>query len=587
MHHAAKKLLPLLLAAGLWGCTAKGSAPALCTVMLERNGDVACRSQVYEVPRGSDLTVTVSIPKGQRIASVSYPGSLVSPCVQESRSRQDYEITLPAVRYPALVRLTLTPDYTTVYRGVGGEPITVTETSPRLRVNTLPWQPAFSRPGAYPLGWRMPETGRIIPFGGRFDHASAQQMALECAWLPCTEEGAFQYEATPAGAVITGYTGSGSIVIPDTLGGLPVVGIAENAFGAVNTDILALPYSLQFIRPGAFASLTAEHLYLFDSLETISDASFGQFSVKRLHIHAATAPVYCGTYFDTLSEKIDYLASVQDMPKIILFCGSSARFGYDSPAIEKAFPDYKVVNMGVYAYSNMLPQAMLLEAYLRPGDIILSSPELDAIDTQFCGSRALDSEFFAMMESNYDLLSGLELSSFGHVFDALGAYLQGRRGMSPRSYSDIPAHYDEENQPCISLSYNRQGDYILHRPSNTDGKRFGIKRAYYNESHIRPEDWQGLCRVYARFQARGARVFFTYSPRSRYSISADSDSASIGALDSAFREKLGVPVISPIEDSLMDAFYFYGTDNHLTSEGAALHTQAVIADLQRALEEDT
>ena len=575
------------LAAILSGCTVKQAAPAMCTVVLEDHGEIRFLNQVFAVPRGSDLKVTVSIPQGKRIASVSYPGSVISPCVLETAAARDYQITLPSVRYPALVRLTLMPDYVTEYRFEDRSPVSVTETSQRLRVNTLPWQQEFSREGSYPLGWRIIGTEEIIGFGSRLDHSAAQRMQLECAWMPCTEAAAFEYTCTGAGAVITGYKGSGSVIIPDKLDGFPVVGIAENAFGSVDTDILALPQTLQFIQPGAFTALRAEHLYLFDSLQAVSDASFGKSAISHLHIHAATEPVYCGTYFDTLSEKIDYLASVAEEPKIILFCGSSARFGYDSPMLEGAFPGYKVVNMGVYAYSNMLPQAMLLEEYLRPGDIVLSSPELDAIDTQFCGSRRLDREFFAMMESNYDMLSALEISELEGVFDALGAYLQERRKLTPRSYLDIPAHYDEDNNPSASLSYNRQGDYILHRPSNTDRKLFGIKRAFYNESHIRQEDWLGLNRVYDRFQALGARVFFTYSPRSQRSICSDSDSASIRALGQAFRERLHVPVISSIEDSLMDAFYFYGTDNHLTTEGAAIHTKAVIADLQRALEENT
>lgn len=574
-----------LLITTLYGCTMHSTA--MCTVVLEDNDEILFRNQVYDVPRGSDLTVTVSVPQGQRIAAVSYPGSLISPCVQETAARRDYQITLPDLRYPSLVRLTLTPDYTTVYRCNDGQSITITETSQRLRVNTLCWQQSFSKTGFYPLGWRILGTGQTIGFGSRFDHSIAQRMELECAWMPCTEPDAFEYGLTETGAVITGYNGSGSIVIPEDLDGFPVVGIAENAFGSVDTDILALPQTLQFIHPGAFTALRAEHLYLFDSLQTVSDASFGKSAISHLHIHAATEPVYCGTYFDTLSEKIDYLASVQEEPKIILFCGSSARFGYDSPMLEGAFPGYKVVNMGVYAYSNMLPQAMLLEEYLRPGDIVLSSPELDAIDTQFCGSRRLDREFFAMMESNYEMLAQLDISQLEGVFDALGAYLQERRNITPRSYLDIPAHYDEDNNSCAALSYNRQGDYILHRPSNTDRKLFGIKRAFYNESHIRQEDWLGLNRVYDRFQALGARVFFTYSPRSERSISPDSDSASRKALEEAFRERLNVPVISSMEDSLMDAFYFYGTDNHLTTEGAAIHTKAVIADLQRALEETT
>lgn len=578
-------LLPVLLAALLCGCGPQAAIPT-CTVLFEDNADVLFRSQVYAVPRGSSLTATVSIPAGQRIAAVSYPGCLISPSVQHTETRREYQLTLPAVSYPAIVRLSLLPDWTTTYRWGSEKSLAVTETGQRLRVNTLPWQEDFAQPGYYPLGWKNTQTGEIIGFGSRFDHTAAQEATLECAWLPCTDSAAFDYRADASGAVITGYHGSGSILIPHTLGGLPVVGIEAHAFGAVTAEIVALPHTLQFIRAGAFDSLTVNHLYLFDNLTQVSDAAFGTLSLRRLHIHAATAPVYCGSYFDTLSEKIDYLISVQEARKIVLFCGSSARFGYNSPMLEEALPDYRVVNLGVYAYSNMLPQAMLLESCLRPGDIVLSSPELDAIDMQFCGSKSLDREFFAMMESNYDMLTEIDLTGFTGIFDAFQSYQQARSRMTPRSYADIPAHYDEDNLPAPSLSYNRQGDYILHRPSNTDRKLFGIKRAFYNPDHIRPEDWQGLNAVYDRFLSRGAQVFFTYSPRSERSLSPDSDRASILALDDALRKKLHVPVISAIEDSLMDAFYFYGTDNHLTTEGAALHTQAVIADLQRALEEN-
>ena len=576
-------LLPVLLALLLCGCGQQTAAQTV-TVLFEDNEDILFRNQIFDVPRGTGLTATVSIPAGQRIASVSYPGSLLSPCTLDTGTRREYQLTLPAVSYPAIVRRTLAPDLTTTYDLGHGEPRTVTETSQRLRVNTIPWQQDFARSGFYPLGWQNAQTGEITGFGSRFDHRSTQAVTLECAWMPCTDVSFFDYAITEDGAVITGCHGTGDIILPDALDGQPVIGIAARAFGRVDCDTLALPATLQFVEPGAFEALTVKHLYLFDTLTQISDDVFGSLTLSHLHIHAAREPVYCGTYFDTLSEKIDYLDSVQEARKLILFCGSSARFGYNSPMLEEAFPDYTVVNLGVYAYANMLPQAMLLEQYLRPGDVVLSSPELDAIDMQFCGSNAMDKETFAMMESNYDMLAEIDLSGFTGIFDAFRDYQRSRSGMSPRSYDDIPAHYDEDNQPAPTLSYNRQGDYILHRPSNTDRKLFGIKRAFYNPSHIREEDWQGLNSVYDCFTAQGAQVFFTYSPRSARSISPDSDASSIRALDEALRQRLHAPVISPIEDSLMDAFYFYGTDNHLTTEGAEIHTQAVIEDLKNVLQ---
>ena len=34
----------------------------------------------------------------------------------------------------------------------------------------------------------------------------------------------------------------------------------------------------------------------------------------------------------------------------------------------------------------------------------------------------------------------------------------------------------------------------------------------------------------------------------------------------------------------MDPLYFYGTDNHLSTEGVQIHTRRVIGDLRAALE---
>ena len=50
------------------------------------------------------------------------------------------------------------------------------------------------------------------------------------------------------------------------------------------------------------------------------------------------------------------------------------------------------------------------------------------------------------------------------------------------------------------------------------------------------------------------------------------------------RQRLHAAVISRAEDSLMDAYYFYGTDNHLSSEGAELFTRRVIEELRSVLE---
>lgn len=590
MKSAACKLIILLIITSLCltGCISPRTPAEKCTVLLEDNEAISCARQVYEVDRYDSISITIGVPHGQRIASVNYDNYSLSAKTGESASYDYYTVTLHQIRYSTVIRFTTAQAFTTAYHpGAGtGASISVTEESPHLYFNTLPYRQQFSRVGYVPIGWNTAPDGSGIQvsFGSRIDHRDVSHLDLYMQWLPCTPEEDLSYEIHGDEVTITGYRGSGDVVIPERISGKTVTAIAQGAFGDLNVDYLVLPPSLKTVESGAFGTVTARELYVFDSIESLPENAFAGYSIESIRIQAVLDPVYSGSYFDTLADKMDYLDSLKDQAKIVLFCGSSARFGYDSPMLEKAFPDYRVVNMGVYAYTNMLPLAQMVLPLMQEGDILLSSPELDAIDMQFCGETDLDKETFCMMESNYDMFARLDSRNYTNIFGAFDAYNRSRQDMTPRSYLDSASYYDEDGNPQQTASYNQQGDYILLRENNILRDTFGIKRAYYNADHIRPSDLDGLNRVYDAFAARGVRVYFTYSPRSSISISDDSTEESIAALDLLLRTSLHAKVISPIHDSLMDPLYFFGTDNHLSTEGVRIHTQAIINDLKAALE---
>lgn len=577
-------LLLLLLA----GCRPAERGPPTCTVVFEDHSGLFFSDQVHEVPRDGDLTVTVGVPTGRRISSVSFGRYTLSGKTGSTASYDYYTLVLHNLRYSAVVRLTTAPVRTTAYHLDGG-PLTVREEGPHLYANTLAYRAEFAREGFLPVGWNTAAdgSGTHVGFGSRAVHGDGQHLDLYPEWLPCTPAEAFSYRRSGDEIAITGCSGWGeALVIPGELGGGRVTAIDPGAFGDVEAGIVALPPSLRTVAPGAFRSLEAEHLYLFDGLEEVGEASFGRSRIHRLHVNALRAPVYTGSYFAAFADKADYLRSLEAEDKLVLFCGSSARFGYSSPMLEAAFPDYRVVNMGVYAYSNMLPQAGIVLRFMKAGDVLLSSPELDAIEEQFCGETDLDKETFCMMESNYDLLALLDCREFTNVFAAFADYQAARAALPPRTYDDTPAYYDEDGVRQEQLTYNRWGDYILYRENNTRRVSFGVKRAFYNADHIRPADWQGLNDLYDAFSAKGVAVYFTYSPRSAVSISPDSTPAAVAGLDALVRERLHARVISTAEASLMDPLYFFGTDNHLSTEGVALHTRKVADDLRRAMEGD-
>lgn len=564
----------------------RGHSPAVkCTVVFEDNPSLYFPKQIYDITSGEDLHISIGVPHGERIASVSYEDYSISAKTGDSLSYDYYTLTLRRIRYPSFIRLATAPVYTTAYHSVeSAEPsITIQEESPHLAFNTLPFREQFLREGYLPIGWNTePDgAGAHIGFGSRIARREVQHLDLYMEWLPCSSPDSFSYVSQNGEITITGWLGTGNIVIPSTIDGFPVTAIAANAFGDVKADYVALPWTLKSLDPGAFKDLAVNDFYFFDSIETIPEEAFENYTISRLHINAVLDPVYSGSYFATLADKADYLSSVKNQAKIVLLSGSSARFGYDSPRIESAFPDYKVVNMGVYAYSNMLPQAMLVLSFLKEGDILISSPELDAIEYQFCGEKKLDKETFCMMESNYDLFALLDCTKFTQVFHAFEQYNAARRDMNTcRSYLDSPSRFDEDGSELNTPSYNHCGDYILYRENNLTRKSFGVKRAFYHADHIRAQDLDGLNAVYDAFAQKGVAVFFTYSPRSNISISPDSTQESIEALDKMLRDTLHAHMLSPIRSSLMDPLYFYGTDNHLSTEGASLHTEQIIRELQ-------
>ena len=585
-----KRLLPALILCALilCGCVSPQSAGARCTVLLEDNDALFFSSQIFQVERYANLTLTVGVPHGHRIASVNYDSYTLSAKTGESKSYDYYSLTLYQIGYDAVIRFTTAPAYTTAYHSGGGtgESIVISEESPHLYFNTLPWREQFQREGYVPIGWNTEPDGSGISvgFGSRIDHRTVSHLDLYVQWLPCSPEKDLSWRVEEDTVTITGFHGSGDAVIPNQIQGMAVTAIAPGAFSDLALDKLVLPASILTVQEDAFRDVTVRELYFFDSVQTLGEASFADCEISSIHIQAVLDPVYSGSYFDTFADKMDYLDSLQDEKKLILFCGSSARFGYDSPMLEQAFPDYRVVNMGVYAYSNMAPQAELILTLAQHGDILLSSPELDAIEYQFCGLTDMDKETFCMMESNYDLFSRLDCTGYTNIFGAFSEYNAGRRKMASRSYLDSAWYYDEDGVQQLTSSYNQQGDYILYRAANTDRRSFGIKRAYYNTEYIRQSDLDGLNRVFDAFTQKGVTVFFTYSPRSNISISDDSTPQTIAELDEYLRGTLHAAVISPIGDSLMDPYYFFGTDNHLSSEGVTVHTQAVIEYLCAALE---
>lgn len=594
-----KRALLFVMAALLFalsGCQIgeKTPEPFLCHVVLEEGEGFTAQSYAGQTAPGGELRFALMPEDGYTVTGADFDG-----CTLEREPGGGVTLVLPEVRYSTAVRLTLARSGAVLlYHANGGQrldgrnpaqPVDVPVTPSHLRWNTSIGTDLFTRPGYTLTGWNTaPDgSGTAVGLGSRV--TPSEGLALYAQWSPWTAPGLFQWEPLGGGAAITAYSGNERVLtVPRSLGGLPVRAIRAGALAGAVCDTVILPDTLRTVENGAFDGCALSGLYLFDNLRTVSDYAFSNCeNLQTLHINAALPPVYSGTYYATFADKFDRLLSLRDRQKIVLFSGSSARFGYDSEKIDAAFESFRVANMGVFAYTNALPQLELILTCMGAGDILLHAPEFDAAQRQFCTSANLDAPFFNMMEANYDMISLLDLRQYGQVFTALHAYLDSREGMEGRSYALSPADFDEDGNLVNTPSYNEYGDYILNRP-NADGEApvYGLPVDYTVRSFPKSAFIDPLNREYQRFLDKEVRVCFTYAPRNRVAVSEDSTPQARAELDAYFRENLAVPVVGDMERSLVSGVYLYGTDNHLSTEGAALRTVEIIAALTAQLEQE-
>lgn len=577
-------MLILAMLVLLAGCAAAPAASAVqCRIVLESSPAFTAQTQTAAVTPGQSVTFTLTPADGYTLTGADYPGARLT------RTGTGYTLSLPEVRYSTAVAVTAEKSDTVLYYrdNLGGDWIEAPVTASHLRVNTAIQGELFNNPGHTLTGWNTaPDgSGQAVGLGSRTEPGSR----LYAQWAAQNDAAEFTFTVNNGTATVTDWQGSGErLVLPDTLGGAPVVEIAAGAFTNAACREIILPDTLRRIEPGAFTGCAVESLTLFDNLQTVSDYAFaGCTALRTLHINAATAPVYSGSYYATFADKYDRLLSLSKTRKLVLFSGSSARFGYDSAALDQALPSYAVVNMGVFAYTNALPQLELIRSQLQEGDLLLLSPEFDAAKRQFCTTNAFDDDFFCMVEENYDLLALLDLRQYSGVFSALGSYLQTRAGMAARSYAISPAELDEDGNPVDTPSYNAYGDYILYRPdANEDTPIYGLPVDYTVDAFPQAYYIDPANAEIARFTADGVRVYLTYSPRNSQAVSEASTPEAIAALDAYFRENLNAAILTPLQDSLLPGRYFYGTDNHLSTNGVALRTAQVITALKDALQKE-
>ena len=594
-------LFSVLLFALLWaGCAPpapREEETFVRVVVVENGGPFTPERRVYDVARGEDLVLRLYAEEGYAFDRCDYPSYSVaegeSVCL----------LTLREVRYPVRVDIRFKHAVTTGneegvpddgFRGVryypnggtfAGEEVLWFEEpfsgGSHLRANTDTGE-QVRRDGYTLLGWntRADGSGEHVGLGSRVTVPEGERALLYAEWAPWTDAALFTWEETEGGAALISYTGEkavGSLVLPARIGGKEVVRVAAGFAPALRAETLVLPPTLQAVEAGAFAAPQIGEIYLFDNIAQISDACFaGGEGIATVHINAARKPCFIEwTDNSFFAEGMDRLILNADKKKMVFFAGCSFSYGLDSPMVEYAFGgEYVVCNMGITGGTNATFQLDCITRYLGEGDVFIHAPE-EMNPHQLLHTTSATTRMFQMVESNYDLLAMADLSGVEGFWDAFAESNALRDELTPGEYTDRNSHYNE------------YGDIDTLRPDSPPGSRFETK-SVFRPDYVGPgtASLARLNEYYGRIEDKGARVFFSYAPANASAFSAaEYASRSWETFDAFIRGGLDArfPVISAVEDYILDGQYFFDTDYHLTVHGAQLRTQRLIDDIRVAL----
>lgn len=289
---------------------------------------------------------------------------------------------------------------------------------------------------------------------------------------------------------------------------------------------------------------------------------------------------FTGTLPGTLHYKIDLLQNTPGR-RIIFAGGSASPYGIVCRDVEQA-TGRPTLCIGVTAYLGLDYYLKLLDRHARAGDTVVLMLEnllLRDVGTDYMVLwQAIGTDPDAWAAVPWAQWPGLTATAFRYGLQRIP------EGWSPLRAGLRLARYDTETEMGPhDPDFGPRGDVTLPRTALLASGYNTQDLIYLHGGAASEKALKMLQRFIARMQGRGVQVLFAHAPLDALCLTSDQNqNAAYGA---AVEAALGVPVLVPMEEAVMPGEYFYDSNNHLTSEGAALYTARLLPRLLAQLRE--
>ena len=492
----------------------------------------------------------------------------------------------------------------------------------------------FKREGYIPIGYSSEpalfyssyESANYIPgfsnLGGVCEvPKDTGALTLYVVWAEVTADAAFVYETvtyndiwyandtngngvqqsevskgTMTGVVITDYRSmynSGSkntIVIPDYINNLPVIGIAKDAFAnKPNVKKVVIPKTVMKIESGAFSKCNdLREVVFFDSLQYVYNGSFSS-SVKTIVMNSTKLPTYAGTGEGSFCIKYERVRYYRNEKKMIVLSGSSTLNGLNSKMLYDNFNgEYEIVNYGTNAGTQMLFYLEMISNYTTEGDVVVYAPEWTSGGPM--GDTTIHWKMFRGNNQCYDIFREVDMSRYSNFWDAYVTCQIGKL-IRPSQDGDWAGLQTGKQYQHPSTGMNKYGDLLGNR--NANNNNWNDSMMFDNQMNQARAG--NINRVNAQVVAKGGTVLFSFGT---------ADAASVARKDSAWKSKadaftqkcadlLDCPVISNVGTYVMgendknvgsSKQEMYNSAWHCTYYGANVRTVELTYDVKKYID---
>lgn len=285
--------------------------------------------------------------------------------------------------------------------------------------------------------------------------------------------------------------------------------------------------------------------------------------------------VYTNTYYAALVDKVNLLETHKDDQKIILVGGSNVAFGFNSEKLEEEFPEYKVINFGLYANLGTKIMMDLAKPYINSGDMVFLLPETNEQSLSLYFSpintwKAIEDKqgiYKLLPEDNQKFMRGnympfiKEKKKYKEAIPGAGIYQRANFN----KYMDFEYVIDD----------------ISQRLQNQMSQKYDPTMTLdYSKLQFDPEFVNYTNEYNTYIEGKEAKLYFGFSPINEMALSNYKEADAVRYYWD-LREALDCDVIgNPIEYHI-EPNYFFDSNFHLNDAGAILRTKLLANDIYR------